>query len=163
MSASSVIALVVFLGVNMAAAMSGALFRPGAWHRWLKKPSWNPPNWLFAPAWTVLYLMIAVAGWRVFEARGWDAWPALAVYAVSLCLNAAWSGLFFGLKRPDVAFFELLALWASIALMIFMFAPIDALAAGLLVPYLCWVTFAGALNFAIWRLNTGRTYSPDAA
>lgn len=163
MSASSFLALLAFLAINMAAAASGALFRPGPWHRWLKKPSWNPPNWLFAPAWSVLYLMIAIAGWRIFEARGWAAWPVLLLYFGSLALNAAWSGLFFGLKRPDLAFYELLALWASIAAMIGAFAPIDGLATALLVPYLCWVTFAGALNYSIWRLNRGRIYAPDAA
>ncbi len=163
MSASSLMALIAFLALNMTAAASGALFRPGAWHRWLKKPSWNPPNWLFAPAWSVLYLMIAISGWRIFEARGWDAAPELFLYVVSLCLNAGWSGLFFGLKRPGLAFIELLALWASIALMIVAFWPIDQLAAQLLIPYICWVTFAGALNFAIWRLNEGRTGAPTGA
>jgi benzodiazapine receptor len=163
MSASSFLSLLAFLALNMIAAASGALFRPGAWHRWLKKPSWNPPNWLFAPAWSVLYLMIAVAGWRVFDARGWAAAPELTVYFISLCLNAGWSGLFFGLKKPGVAFVELLGLWASIAIMIAMFMPIDSVAAWLLVPYLCWVTFAGALNFSIWRLNRGRTGAPTAA
>ncbi len=163
MSAGSYISLLAFLVLNMAAAASGGFFRPGAWHRWLKKPAWNPPNWLFAPAWTLLFLMIAVAGWRIFEAKGWEATPELVLYFVSLGLNAAWSGLFFGLKRPDLAFVELLALWASIALMILVFAPIDGLAAGLLVPYLCWVTFAGALNFSIWRLNRGRTDPPPVA
>lgn len=163
MSASSFLALIAFMAINMAAAASGAVFRPGAWHRGLIKPSWNPPNWLFPPAWSILYLMIAVSGWRVFEARGLEAAPQLVLFFVSLLLNAAWSGLFFGLKRPGLAFAELLVLWASIVAMIAAFAPIDSLAAWLLAPYLCWVTFAGALNFAIWRLNKDRKDIPNAA
>lgn len=163
MSASSFLALLVFLAANMAAAMSGALFRPGPWHRWLKKPWWNPPNWLFAPAWSALYLMIAISGWRLFEARGWAAAPELVLYAISLGLNAGWSALFFGLRRPGLAFAELVGLWASIAAMIVTFWPSDQIAAALLIPYLCWVTFAGALNFSIWRLNQGRVFAADSA
>ena len=153
MSFSDVFSLLVFLGLNLAAASSGAFFMPGQWYEDLKKPRWRPPNWLFAPAWTVLFLMIAVSGWRIFEARGLAAWPELALYLGSLGLNGAWSWLFFGRRRPDQAFFELVALWLSIAAMIVVFLPIDRTAGLLLVPYLCWVTFAGALNFAIWRLN----------
>ena len=77
----------------------------------------------------------------------------LALYVGSLLLNGAWSGLFFGMRRPDLAFYELIALWLSIAAMIIVFMPLQQTAALLLVPYLMWVTFAGALNFAIWRLN----------
>jgi benzodiazapine receptor len=151
---SSVAGLAVFVGLNVAAAFSGAYFRPGQWYEGLAKPWWRPPNWLFGPAWAVLYALNAAAGWLVWREAGLSgAGRELGLYVASLALNAAWSGVFFGLRRPDLAFFELVALWASIAATIFAFAPISPAAAWLLAPYLCWVTFAGALNWAIWRMN----------
>ena len=141
----------VFAGLCFVAALSGALFKPGAWHAALAKPSWHPPNWLFGPAWGVLYLMIATAGWMVWNAAGWS--TALAAWGAQLVLNAAWSWLFFGLRRPDLAFAEVLLLWLSIAACVVLFAPISTTAALLMLPYLAWVAFASALNFAMWRLN----------
>jgi tryptophan-rich sensory protein len=145
-----------FVGVCFTAALSGALFRPGEWYEHLAKPSWRPPNWLFAPAWTLLYLTIAVAGWLVWRKSGFaGAAMPLGVYLVSLLFNAAWSGLFFGLRRPDLAFLDVALLWLSIAATIAVFAPIAPAASWLLVPYLGWVTFAAALNLAVWRMNSG--------
>jgi tryptophan-rich sensory protein len=124
----------------------------------LAKPSWRPPNWLFAPVWTVLYLMIAVSGWLVWREAGVaGAKIPLTVYAIQLVLNAAWTPIFFGLHRPDLAFFEIVLIWLSIVATILLFYPIHAGAAWLLVPYLGWVTFAAALNFAIWSLNPTTT------
>ena len=155
MDMASIIGLTCFIAACFLAALTGALFRPGAWYERLKKPSWRPPNWLFAPAWTVLYLMIAVAGWLVWRQAGLaGAGLALAVYAVQLTLNAAWSPLFFGLHRPDLGFVDIILLWMSILTTIVLFGPIHSVAALLLVPYLAWVTFAGALNFAVWHLNS---------
>jgi len=155
MDMASIIGLACFIAACFLAALTGALFHPGAWYERLKKPSWRPPNWLFAPAWTVLYLMIAVAGWLVWRQAGLaGAGLALAVYAVQLMLNAAWSPLFFGLHRPDLGFVDIILLWMSILATIVLFGPIQSVAALLLVPYLAWVTFAGALNFAVWRLNS---------
>ncbi len=163
METSSYIALFGFVAACTLAAMSGAFFKPGQWYEDLEKPPWRPPNWLFAPAWMVLYGMIAVSGWFVWlEAGLAGAALAFAVYAVQLLLNAAWSGFFFGLRRPDLAFGELVLLWLSILANILVFWPIDAAAGWLLVPYLAWVTFAGALNFSIWRRNGGRP-RPQAA
>ena len=143
-----------FIAANVLAASSGALFKPGDWYETLKKPAWRPPNWLFAPAWSVLYLLNAFAGARLYEAATPDVLPmVLTLYGVSLALNAAWSGLFFGAKRPDWAFIELIFLWASILAQIVVFARIDETAAWLIVPYLAWVSFAGILNLAMWRLN----------
>lgn len=148
------IGLLAFLAANLAAASTGAFFQPGAWYAGLAKPSWCPPDWLFGPAWAVLYLSIAVAGWLVWREAGLDgAGAALGIYAVQLLLNAGWSAIFFGLRRMDLAFYELLVFWVSIAATILAFAPIHIGAALLLLPYLAWVTFAGVLNFAIWRLN----------
>jgi len=144
----------VFLGCVVLVASSGAVFRPGAWYRTLSKPAWTPPDWLFGPAWAILYLMIAVAGWRVWGRAYADMLAvAMAVYGVQLALNAGWSAVFFGLKRPDWALAELACLWLSILANIVVLFTIDPLAALLLVPYLAWVSFAGVLNFTVWRLN----------
>jgi tryptophan-rich sensory protein len=157
MSTSDILGLAGFFAVCFAVASSGAFFRPGAWYENLAKPWWRPPNWLFAPAWSILYCTIAVAGWMVWRAAGFaGAALPLGIYALQLVLNAAWSGLFFGLRRPDIAFGEVVLLWLSILATILAFHPVDAQAAWLLVPYLCWVTFASGLNFSIWRLNVGR-------
>ncbi len=146
-----------FVLANFAVATSGGFFRPGDWYERLAKPPWRPPNWLFAPAWAVLYVTIAVAGWLVWREAGFaGAGLALTIYGVQLVLNAAWSAIFFGMRRIDLAFGELVLLWLSIAATIAAFHPIYPGAAWLLVPYLCWVTFAGALNFAILRRNPAR-------
>lgn len=143
-----------FIAACVLAALSGAFFRPGAWYRTLRKPTWTPPDWLFPIAWSILYLMIAIAGWLVWRAAGFSgAGLALGIYGLHLICNALWSALFFGARRMDLAFVDVAAMWISLALTIALFAPISPLAAALLAPYLAWVTFAGALNFTIWRRN----------
>jgi tryptophan-rich sensory protein len=144
---------VFFLAVFIVAA-SGALFRPGSWYLGLRKPAWNPPAWIFAPVWTVLYGMIAVAGWRIWLVHTEKAVGlALAVYALQLLLNGLWSWLFFGLHKPAWALAEIVALLVSIITTIVTFERVDSIAAWLLVPYLVWVGFATVLNFELWRLN----------
>lgn len=123
----------------------------GAEYLALERPSWAPPQWLFGPAWTVLYIMIAVSGWLAWSARGWT--PALGVYAAQLLLNAAWTPLFFGAGRYGLAFAEIVVLWGTITATVVMFRPISRPAAWLLVPYLLWVTYAASLNLAVWLLN----------
>ena len=145
---------VSFIAVNVLAASSGAIFKPGAWYAGLNKPAWCPPNWLFAPAWTVLYAINVWVGVRVYEAAAPEVvTPLMALYGASLVFNAAWSGFFFGLKRPDWALAELVFLWGSILAQIILFTPVESTAALMLLPYLAWVSFAGVLNFAMWRLN----------
>jgi tryptophan-rich sensory protein len=147
-------ALLVFIAVNFAAAATGAIFRPGQWYERLRKPSWTPPNWLFGPAWSILYAMIAVSGYLLWRSAGpGEAAVPLVFYGLQLVLNGTWSALFFGLRRPDYAFLDVVLLWLAILATIVTFWPVRADAALLLVPYLAWVTFAGALNFAVWRLN----------
>jgi len=164
MDGSDTLALGVFLAANLAAASSGAIFRPGGWYERIRKPTWRPPNWLFGPAWALLFLMIATAGWMVWREGSGDALTAaMNAYAVQLALNAAWSGVFFGLRRPGWALFELILLWIAIAATIVLFLPISETAAWLMTPYLAWVSFAGALNAAIWRLNRGSTRIANAA
>lgn len=154
MNVDTIMALLVFMLACGAAAASGIFFRPGAWYQNLAKPAWRPPDWLFGPAWLVLYISIAVAGWLIWRHWGADGVElALAVYAVQLVLNALWSAIFFAMRRPDLAFVEVVCLWISIIATIVVFHPVDAGAAYLLIPYACWVSFAAALNFSIWRLN----------
>ncbi len=143
----------------MATLLSGkfATYPALPWYEQLAKPHWRPPNWVFAPAWTVLYACIAVAGWLVWRAGSDAAVAALTVYGVQLVLNAGWSAVFFGLHRPDWAFAELVLLWLSIAATMALFAPISTVAVLLLAPYLAWVSFAGALNLSIWQLNRATT------
>jgi tryptophan-rich sensory protein len=153
MELSQFLSLSVFVLVCFAAAGSGAAFRPGAWYESLRKPGWTPPNLAFPIVWSVLYVLIAISGWRIFEARGLAAAPELTLWAVSLGLNAAWSWIFFGRRQIGWALLEVSLLWASIAAVIAAFAPIDVEAAWMLAPYLVWVTIAAALNFSVWRLN----------
>jgi tryptophan-rich sensory protein len=154
MNIPSVLGLLGFVAACFAAALPGAFFRPGKWFEDLAKPRWRPPNWLFAPVWSVLYLTIAVSGWLVWRRWGFaGAALPLCVYGVSLAINAAWSVCFFGLRKPGIALIDIALLWLSIAATIFVFYPVERNAALLLLPYLAWVSFASALNFAIWRMN----------
>ncbi|GAA2860715.1 tryptophan-rich sensory protein [Streptosporangium fragile] len=141
-----VLALVLVAAVGSLAAVDA-----GSEYLSLERPSWAPPQWLFGPVWTVLYIMIALSGWLAWSARGRT--PALGVYAAQLVLNAAWTPLFFGAGRYGLAFAEIVVLWLAIAGTVVMFRRISRPAAWLLVPYLLWVTYAASLNVAIWQLN----------
>lgn len=125
------------------------------WYPVLVKPWWNPPSWLFGPVWTLLYILMGLAAWRVWRSAGGfrGATAAMVLFFIQLALNSVWSWIFFWLRMPGVALFELVLLWFAIAATIKSFLPIDVLAAWLMSPYLAWVTFAGALNSAIWLLN----------
>jgi translocator protein len=147
-------ALAVFLVVVAVAAGIGALGVQGtaSEYQQLRQPAWAPASWLFGPVWTVLYVMIAVSGWLVWRRAGFGS--ALGLYAVQLVLNAIWTPLFFGAGRYGLAFADIVALWVLIGVTVFRFARISRPAAWLLLPYWAWVTFAAALNLAIWRLNS---------
>ena len=137
-----------------AAAVGGTATDTGPWYDALAKPSWNPPSWVFGPVWSTLYAMMGVAAWMVGRERGFGgARGALALFGVQLALNVLWSVLFFGIRRPDLAFAELVVLWAAILGTLLAFRRVRPLAGWLLLPYLAWVTFAGVLNFTIWRMN----------
>lgn len=124
------------------------------WYPALAKPSWTPPSWLFGPVWTALYALMAVAAWLVWRrletGRGK---PALALFALQLALNLAWSLLFFGLRSPLAGLVDIGLLWGTIVATAVAFGRIVPLAGWLFVPYVLWVSFATALNFAIVRLN----------
>jgi translocator protein len=157
LSAKGLVGLLVAIVVCFAAAGVGSLATMDAiptWYAALRKPSWNPPNWVFGPVWSLLYLMMAVAAWQVWRTAGWPgARPALGLFAVQLLLNVGWSVVFFGLHRPGWAFAEIVVLWCAILATLLAFRAVSPVAALLLVPYLLWVSFASALNLAIWRLN----------
>jgi benzodiazapine receptor len=122
------------------------------WYADLAKPSFNPPNWVFAPVWTTLYVFIAVAAWRIWLKAGWRA-RGLALWLIQLALNFAWSFLFFGAHAPGAALADLVVLWLAIISTIAVFWRTDRAAGLLLMPYLLWVSFAGVLNYWVWQLN----------
>jgi translocator protein len=135
-------------------ASIGALFPPGAWYASLRKPGFNPPAWVFGPAWTTLYLMIAASLWQLWRAPASAARTrALWWMALQLLLNAAWTPIFFGLHRPGWALLEIGLLWFAITAAGLAASRVSRAAAWLLVPYLAWVSFATVLNAAIWVLN----------
>ena len=152
-----VLGLVVCVVVVFAAATLGGLFTKEAnsdWYRGLIKPLGTPPNWVFAPVWTTLYVLMAVAAWLVWRKGGFGARRlALALFLVQLALNAAWSPIFFGLGAFGWAFVEIALLWGAILATMVTFARASALAGCLMLPYILWVTWAARLNFWIWRLN----------
>lgn len=149
----SILTLLVFFALVALAAFFGAQFQPGPWFEGLAKPSWNPPNWLFGPVWTLLYIAMAVAGWLVWKRSGERATPVLGLWFVQLVLNAAWSWLFFGLHRPPLALVDIVALLACIVAFAILARRISPVSSWLFVPYVLWVAFATALNATIWRLN----------
>jgi translocator protein len=139
--------LVVVIGGGL---LIGFVTRPDAWYAGLAKPPFNPPNWIFAPVWTLLYVLIAIAGARTF-ARGLDL--AFGLWVAQLALNFAWSPAFFGLHRPGLALATVAALLAVILAFIVQRWQVDNVSALLFVPYACWVAFATLLNASIVRLN----------
>ena len=150
----SALAFLGWIGLCFLAAAMGGIFMPGEWYARLHKPSWNPPNWIFGPVWTALYLMMAIAAWLVWRRGGLAAQrKPLSLFLAQLLLNALWSPLFFGLHLPGLAFVDLLLLWIALAATVRAFWKVSPSASLLLWPYLAWITFAGALNLAIYRLN----------
>jgi translocator protein len=146
---ASFVALCVAVGAGAGFATSQSV---ADWYPTLAKPSWTPPSWLFGPVWTVLYVMMAVAAWLVWK-RGAMARPALLIFFLQLALNLAWSLLFFGLRSPFAGLIDIILMWITIVATILAFYSHNRIAAVLLVPYFAWVTFAAALNAAIWMMN----------
>jgi tryptophan-rich sensory protein len=147
----SLLSLAPFVLAVIVVASTGAIFKPGAWYETLSKPSWTPPDWAFPVAWSILYLFMAIAGWLVWQQAGWSL--ALILWIAQLVLNGAWSWLFFGLRRMDLAFGDVTLLWLCIAAFIIIAWPISTTAALLFLPYLVWVSIAAALNLTVWRMN----------
>jgi tryptophan-rich sensory protein len=139
----------------LVAAIGGTVTEIGPWYRSLNKPWFQPPDWLFGPAWTVIFALAALSAaqaWRDAPNQAAREW-LIGLFALNGFLNILWSLLFFKLRRPDWALFEVVLLWASILLLIVVLGRYSRLGAALLVPYLLWVSFAAYLNLAIVRLN----------
>lgn len=147
------IGLVVWIALPLLAGAFGSQFQPGPWFAQLDKPAWNPPDWVFAPVWTTLYVLMGIAAWLVWDRHRSAARGALTLFVVQLVFNAAWSWIFFGLQNPGLAFAELVILWALIVWTVVLFWKARRAAGLLLLPYLAWVSFAAVLNFTIWRMN----------
>lgn len=147
-------AAIIIAVIVIAAASSGALFKPGDWYAGLNKPSWTPPNWAFPVVWTLLYLMIGYAGWLVWREGGWSL--PIMLWGLQIVANAAWSWLFFGMRRMDLALADVGVLWLSVFAFIVAAWSLSPTASLLFVPYLLWVSTAAMLNHSVRRLN------PDA-
>jgi benzodiazapine receptor len=151
-------ALALFIVVSfVAAGLGSAATTKGVttWYPIIVKPSWNPPNWVFAPVWTTLYLLMSIAAWRAWRAATTpaEATKTLWLYGAQLVLNAIWSVLFFFLHRPGLALFEIVVFLALLIALLVRFARTDRIAAILWSPYVAWVSFATFLNGTIWWLN----------
>ncbi len=153
------ISFLPFLGAVVAVGLSGVIFQPGPWYATLKKPRWTPPDWLFGPAWTLLYVMIAVAGWRVWQSDGLGL--PLIFWCLNLALNAAWSWLMFGRHRISLALVDAAGMLATIVGFIAAAAHVDGTAALLFVPYMAWTTFAVALSAAVLAKNPNPIATPS--
>ncbi|CAG9467036.1 unnamed protein product [Pedinophyceae sp. YPF-701] len=145
------------VGIGFAGAIWTIDEARGPWYRGLKKPRWNPPNRLFGPVWTVIYTTMGVASWMVARKGGAGAKTALAVYGANLVFNAAWSPLFFRYHKLKIAMSDMVLLWATTAACVTTFRSVSPAASNLMVPYLCWVSFAGVLNGRIMIDNEGRS------
>ncbi len=150
--------LFISLLIPLAVGITAGLFtRPeiDSWFTTLNKPWFNPPNWLFGPVWTTLYILMGIALWIVWKSDAAEPVKKMAIYlfAIQLVLNFFWSLIFFNQHQLGWAFAELVLLWLFILATIFAFGRISPMAAWLMVPYISWVSFAGILNFTIWRLN----------
>ncbi len=159
MSGKDILRLVAACGASLSAGAIGSLatgssgFRP--WYAAIQRPAFTPPAWVFAPVWTTLYILMGVAAFLVWR-RGLDSKAvrvALAWFLGQLVLNTLWSPVFFGWHRIGLALIVLVLLWVFLAVTVWRFAGISKVAAGLLIPYLLWVSFAGVLNASIWWLN----------
>lgn len=148
--------LILFVGICLGAGIIGSVFTTSAipvWYASLFKPSFSPPNFLFGPVWTALYILMGVAVYLISESKGKKINQALGLFWFHLGVNVAWSYLFFGLRNPFLGFVWIVFLWFLIVAVAQKFYKINKQAAYLLLPYLAWVSFATYLNFSIWRLN----------
>ncbi len=155
---SKALKLIISILICQGAGVLGSLFTSPAittWYASIQKPSFNPPNWIFAPVWTLLFLLMGISLYLIWD-KGLEnkkAKTAIFLFAIQLVLNILWSIIFFGLKSPLYAFIEIIMLWFAILFTIISFYKISKTAAFLLLPYILWVSFASVLNFSILTLN----------
>lgn len=152
------LALTTFAASLGSLATSSSIY---TWYASINKPTFNPPNWLFGPVWTVLFIMMAIAFFLVWN-QGAEKKKdknkdyrksALLFFSIQLAANVLWSFVFFFFQNPGMAFLEIMVLWLTIILVIYYFENLNRLAAWLMIPYLFWVSFAAFLNFVIWQMN----------
>ena len=152
--ANSKLALAGWIIFCFAASATAVFVSTNGWYANLQKPVWNPPAWVFAPVWSTLYLLMAVAAWLVWREGGWAMQSrALTLFVIQWVLNVLWTPLFFGQHLIGLAALEILALVAVLVATIVLFNRVKKAASLLLLPYLAWISFAAFLNFTIWRLN----------
>lgn len=155
---SNAIKFIISIAIPLAVGWTGSYFTTpeiGGWFQTIQKPSWNPPNNVFGPVWTTLYVLMGIAlflVWKAVAAPARKQW-AMGIFFLQLLLNFAWSILFFNQHQIGWALVDIAALWLCILITIFAFAKINKAAAWLLVPYISWVSFASILNYTIWILN----------
>jgi tryptophan-rich sensory protein len=140
-----------FLAACGGAAATGTLFQTGAWYEALQKPSWTPPNWMFPVVWTTLYLLMSFSAMRVAQLP--ESGQALAFWAAQISFSTLWTPVFFGLHRMRAAMGVMVCLWLSVTATTLAFWQLDWLAGLMFLPYLIWVSVAGALNYSLWRMN----------
>lgn len=166
MKTKNMLKLLVAIVVCQAAGFVGSLFTTPSiqtWYATLTKPTFNPPNWVFAPVWTTLFLLMGIAAflvWRRLDSGSGagmtekkNVKKALGIFLMQLVLNVLWSILFFGLHSPRTAFIEIICLWLAILVTMVSFAKVSKVASWLLLPYILWVSFAAFLNYSLWILN----------
>lgn len=157
MSIASWPQLILFIIICEAVGIAGSFFTVKAiptWYEKLRQPSFRPPNWLFGPVWTLLYALMGISAYLVYQNRQLPlAKVGLIFFLIQLALNAIWTPLFFGAKKLDWAFFEIAFMWVFIVLSVVYFFVIVPLAGWLMLPYIVWVSFASLLNYSIWQLN----------
>lgn len=149
--------LIVFLCICFAVEILAGFWTNqtvSTWYPTLNKPSWNPPSWVFGPAWTILYTLIAIAGWLIYKSESSrERTVALTLFGIQLFLNFIWSYLFFSLRNPLLGLIDILLLLLFVVLTIFAAWKVRRLAGLLLIPYLLWLLYATSLNLSIWLLN----------
>ncbi|MBN1620727.1 tryptophan-rich sensory protein [candidate division WOR-3 bacterium] len=158
MTKLNLLKLVVSIIMCQLAGIIGSFFTMKnipSWYSYLNKPSFNPPNWVFGPVWTLLYLMMGISFFIVWAYHSQNPLyrPAITLFIIQLALNLLWSFLFFGLKNPLAGFIEILILWVAILITVIFFFRISKPASILLIPYLLWVSFAAVLNYYLYKLN----------
>ena len=150
--------LAISISLPLLAGFIGSFFTMPAievWYKELTMPSFSPPDWIFGPVWSILYILMGIALYFVWQSDAEKKKKKIAItfFAIQLGLNSLWSILFFGLKRPEVSLLEIFFLWLAILINLILFRRIKKSAGWLLLPYLLWVSFAAVLNFSIWQLN----------
>jgi translocator protein len=152
-----ILKLVISIVICEFAGIIGSFFTMKSipnWYKKIKKPSFNPPNWIFGPVWTLLYFLMGISLYLIWNSnKNLDISLAVIIFSIQLILNIAWSMIFFKLKSPKYAFIEIIFLFISILATIIIFYQISRIASYMLIPYILWVSFASILNFYVWILN----------